>query len=122
MYENTTVVLDGRRSYDPNNGGSIVGYEWVQLPSIDGVPVTLTGTNTASPSFIAPKVPFDNTILAFSLRVLDNHGAVSTNPAVVYVMVSILPMMLPVITSGNVKQQQELHPPNTFYFPQQPLR
>ena len=64
-YENTIVVLDGRRSYDPNNGGSIVVYQWVQLPTIGGVPVTLTGTNTATPSFIAPKVLFDNTILAF---------------------------------------------------------
>ena len=87
VYENTTVVLDGRRSYDPNNGGSIVGYQGVQMPTTDGVPVTLTGINTASPYFIAPKVPFDKTILAFSLRVLDNHGAVSTNPTVVYVMV-----------------------------------
>ena len=125
VYENTTVVLDGRRSYDPNNGGSIVGYQWVQLPTIDGVPVTLAGTNTATPYLIAPIVPFDNTILAFSLRVLDNHAAVSTNPAVVYVMVKQITHDVPAITSGNVKQPQErqqLPPPNTFYFPQQPLR
>ena len=33
-------------------------------------------------------------ILAFSLRVVDNHGAVSTNPAVVYVMVSQNPNVI----------------------------
>ena len=126
-YENTIVVLDGRRSYDPNNGGSIVVYQWVQLPTIGGVPVTLTGTNTATPSFIAPKVLFDNTILAFGLRVLDNHGAVSTNPAVEYVMIKHITHNIPPVTSESIvnqpqQQKQLLPPPNIFYFPQQPLR
>jgi hypothetical protein len=49
VYEKTTVVLDGIRSYDPNNSGGILGYQRVELPTTDGVPVTLTGINTASP-------------------------------------------------------------------------
>ena len=59
----------------------------MQLPTNGGVPVTLIGGNTVTPYFIAPKLPYDNTILAFSLRVMDNHGGISANPAVVYVMV-----------------------------------
>jgi hypothetical protein len=29
LYENTKVVLDGTRSYNPNPGGSVVSYQWV---------------------------------------------------------------------------------------------
>lgn len=61
------------------NGGMIVAYQWTQLPN--GIPVTLTGANTTTPAFTAPAVPKD-TIFAFNLRVVDNHGAVSTNPAI----------------------------------------
>jgi hypothetical protein len=50
------------------------------------VPVVLTGANTATPTLTAPIVPSD-TVLAFSLRVMDNHGDISTNPAVVYVTI-----------------------------------
>jgi hypothetical protein len=51
-----------------------------------GLPVTLSAINTPTPTFTTPIVPSD-TVLAFSLRVLDNHGDISTIPAVVYVMV-----------------------------------
>jgi hypothetical protein len=87
VYENTKVVLDGTRSYDPNPGGTIVEYQWIQLPTRGGVPVNLIGSNTATPYFIAPKLVDDNIVLSFGLRVMDNHGLVSTNPAVMYVMV-----------------------------------
>lgn len=50
------------------------------------VPVTLQRANTATPAFTVPMVPTD-TLSEFSLRVLDNHGVASTNPAVVHVMV-----------------------------------
>jgi hypothetical protein len=81
--ENAKVTLDGRASY-ARAGAIVVEYQWTQLST--GVPVILTGANTATPTFAVPMVPTD-TVLAFSLRVLDNHGGVSTNPAVVYVMV-----------------------------------
>jgi hypothetical protein len=81
--QNTTVVLDGTKSYDAY-GRTIIDYSWTQLPI--GVPVILTVSNTATPTFTAPIVPTD-TALAFSLRVMDNHGLISSNPAVVYVMV-----------------------------------
>jgi hypothetical protein len=94
--ENARVTLDGRASYSPT-GGVIVGYQWTQLTS--GVPVILTGADTATPTLTTPIVPSD-TVLAFSLRVLDNHGAVSTNPAVVYVMVKHNPNNIGT-TGGN---------------------
>jgi K319-like protein/Big-like domain-containing protein/NHL repeat-containing protein/6-bladed beta-propeller protein len=98
-YENMTVVLNGRNSYDPNLVGGIAAYQWTQLPTNGGVPVALIGGDTATPYFIAPKLPYDNAILAFSLRVMDNHGVVSNNPAVVYVMVKHIPS-LNIITNG----------------------
>jgi hypothetical protein len=93
--------LDGRTSYDPY-GGNIIAYQWTQIlpaspttaPTPPGVSqqqppsiaVILQGANTATPTFIAPILPYD-TILAFSLRVMDSDGgAVSSNPAIVYIM------------------------------------
>jgi len=58
------VVLDGRKSYDPNPGGGIVAYQWMQLPI--GVHVVLSGTNSPTPTFKAPLVPSDK-VLGFSL-------------------------------------------------------
>ena len=97
---NTNVVLDGRNSYIPvlqqqaptaatiagsnNNNRNIIGYQWTQLPI--GVPVNIIGANTPTPTFKAPMLPYDTT-LAFSLRVISSDGAVSSNTAVVYVMV-----------------------------------
>ena len=51
-----------------------------------GAPVTLSGANAPTPTFIAPIVTSD-TVLGFSLKVMDDHGAIGTNPAVVYVMI-----------------------------------
>jgi K319-like protein len=96
--EGTTIALDGRGSYTPIIGnGNIAAYQWSQLPI--GIPVTLRGANAATPTFTTPAVPVD-TSLAFNLRVMDNHGTVSTNPAVVYVMIKHKPNNGP-ITRGN---------------------
>jgi hypothetical protein len=46
----------------------------------------MAGANTSKPIFTAPPLPYDTT-LAFSLRVMGNDGMVSTNHAVVYVMI-----------------------------------
>jgi hypothetical protein len=84
--ENSVVTLDGRASYDPD-GGSIIAYQWTQIPNNGAVPVTLLGSNTATPIFRAPVVPTD-TILMFSLRVVDSDGGtISTNPTIAYVLV-----------------------------------
>ena len=73
--ENSTgVTLNGTGSTDPD-GGIIASYSWVQTA---GSPtVTLSGVNTATPSFTAPIVTTDTT-LTFSLTVTDNDGLNST--------------------------------------------
>jgi hypothetical protein len=76
------VSLDGTGSYDPN-GGTIVAYSWEQTA---GVPVLLNGAGTATPTFTAPIVSSDTT-LAFSLKVMNNNGIVSNNPAIAYITV-----------------------------------
>jgi hypothetical protein len=84
--ENSIVTLDGKTSYDPD-GGNIIAYQWTQIPNNGAVPVTLLGSNTATPIFRAPVVQTD-TILMFSLRVVDSDGGtISTNPAIAYVLV-----------------------------------
>ena len=68
---------------DPD-GGTIASYNWVQTA---GSPtVTLSGVNTATPSFTAPSVNTD-TSLAFKLTVTDNEGLSSTNNATTTVLV-----------------------------------
>jgi hypothetical protein len=98
VHEDSTVMLDGSRSYDPNPAGIIANYRWVQ---ISGIPVTLFGSNTANPSFIAPQVrtsttstitiPSLETTLTFSLTVTDSYGITSTNPTTVNVIVTYNP-------------------------------
>ena len=78
----SAVTLDGTGSYDPD-GGTIVSYSWIQTA---GIPVLLNGANTATPTFTAPVVSFD-TILAFRLKVINNNGIVSNNPAIAYITV-----------------------------------
>jgi hypothetical protein len=105
VYSGTVVTLDGRASYDPDsyvgagnaNNHGIAGYQWIQIPATysgaqTSVVVTLQGANTPTPTFVAPILPYD-TILAFSLRVVDTDGgAVSGNPAIVYVYVKHNPI------------------------------
>ena len=74
----------------------IAAYQWtqVQIPSNIGVQhiydapwYCKQGPNTATPTFVAPMLPYD-IMLAFSMKVLDSDGgAVNSNPAIVYVMV-----------------------------------
>ncbi len=58
------VTLDGSGSFDPD--GELLTYEWVQY---SGQTVTLTGADTARPTFTAPSAP--PSYLHFTLRVSD---------------------------------------------------
>jgi hypothetical protein len=115
---NTNVVLDGRNSFIPSvlqqqqpeqaissNNRAIIAYQWTQLPI--GIPVNITGANTPTPRFTAPMLPYDTT-LAFSLRVVSNDGMVSSNSAVVYVMVKHYSGANSISSSGI---QQQMIPP-----------
>ncbi len=80
VIQGSLVTLDGTGSFSPN-GGTIVSHSWVQT---SGTQVSLTGANTATPTFTAPTVA---TSLVFSLSVTGSTGAVSS-PATVSVTVT----------------------------------
>lgn len=69
----TTVHLNGSQSYDPD--GQPIIYQWFLLSKPAGSVATLTGENTATPSFIAD-VHGDYSI---RLTVFDSFGAANTD-------------------------------------------
>lgn len=73
----TSVNLNGSASSDSD--GSIASYAWVQT---SGTAVTLTGADTATPSFTAPT---SGATLVFALTVTDNEGASATDSVTVTV-------------------------------------
>jgi len=74
----STVTLIGGGSSDPD--GSIASYAWTQT---GGLSVTLSGANTATPSF---KAPTSATTLTFRLTVTDNDGAPANDTTTVSVV------------------------------------
>jgi hypothetical protein len=89
------VTLNGGSSTDSD--GTITSYSWRQTA---GPTVTLTGANTATPSFTAPSVTADTT-LTFSLTVTDNGGASASDTVNVLVK--------------NVDQTPPPPPPGSIY-------
>lgn len=81
--EGKPVTLDGSASSDTD--GTIASYSWTQTA---GTSVTLTGANTASPTFTAPDVGPEGETLTFSLTVTDDDGATSTTSDTVDITVN----------------------------------
>lgn len=88
----STVTLNGT-----NSTGVITSFSWVQL---SGDPVTLTGNNTATPSFTAPN---STTTLVFELTV-DGEGGPSTATVSVSV-IEFLP--IPIADAGPNQTVQQ---------------
>lgn len=83
VFEGTSVSLNGLLSTDEDN--STLSYLWIQ---VEGPSVTLSGSNTAEPSFEAPLVNSLGTTLRFQLVV--NDGTLSSAPDEVVVVVNDL--------------------------------
>lgn len=80
--ENATADLDGTASTDPDN--DILSYSWVQ---VSGPSVSLTGANTATPTFTAPSIGGCTTYvtLKFRLTVTDGYGGIDTDEVIIKV-------------------------------------
>ena len=78
--ENTAVNLNGTGSSDPD--GDTLSFSWIQT---GGPVVTLTGGNTAAPSFTAPNVAPAGATLTFELKVIDGLGLISTDTVAITV-------------------------------------
>ncbi len=93
--EGAIVDLDGQTSSDSD--GSIDSFNWTQTA---GTAVSVSGANTATPSFTAPSVISD-TVLVFSLVVTDNNGDTDT------ASVSITVANVLVVDAGTDQQMTE---------------
>jgi hypothetical protein len=85
------VSLDGRASLDPE--GQTLTYSWTQSA---GTPVTLTGADTAQPTFMAP-LTVVGASLQFTLRVTDPQGLSSDDT----VGITVVPNRPPVADAGE---------------------
>ena len=91
--EGEVVNLNGNLSSDSD--GTIAGYSWTQT---GGTAVVLSGASTATPSFAAPEVTTDTTLM-FSLIVTDNDGGSSSADSVKITVSNV--NVLPTANAGN---------------------
>ncbi len=93
--ESTTGNLNGAGSTDPD--GDALTFAWTQIA---GSPtLSLTGANTATPSFTAPAVAVD-TNYTFRLTVNDGRGGTDTDDVIITVRDTTVPNTPPVADAG----------------------
>jgi uncharacterized repeat protein (TIGR01451 family) len=78
--EGVTVILDGSRSSDPDDG--IQSYRWTQTA---GIRINLNDDTAAQPSFVSPTVDSNGIFLEFLLHAVDKNGLESTDTCIVNV-------------------------------------
>jgi hypothetical protein len=79
--EETTVILDGSNSFDPDGG--IESYLWKQIL---GPSVSLSDPEAVQPTFFAPNVGTDGVSFTFELIVSDIGGLQSSDTTIVNVI------------------------------------
>ncbi|BDG01922.1 PKD domain-containing protein [Anaeromyxobacter oryzae] len=92
---NATVRLNGTASSDPNSPPLALTYSWTQIAPLSPVP-TLTGANTATPSFVAPVVTGTAQVFTFMLTVVSSAGLGSQST----VDVTVNPVLPPTAIAG----------------------
>jgi hypothetical protein len=78
--EGDTVMLDGSKSTDPDDG--IASFHWTQTA---GRPIIFDNPSAVQTFFTAPTVPSDGEDLALELTVTDSGGLKSTDSCIVMV-------------------------------------
>ena len=77
------ATLDGSLSYDPD--GQALTYAWTQTA---GAAVTLTGANTAHPTFTAPTVPSGSPAMTLTFSLVVSDAQANSVPALVSITVN----------------------------------
>ncbi len=85
--EGATVTLNGSAT-DPDSDAAALSYAWTQT---SGQQVTLSGADSASPSFTAPTGLSANAVLGFSLTVSDGSLSASASVSVTVTAVNDAP-------------------------------
>ena len=81
----TTVTLSGSGT---DADGTIASYAWVETSSVG---ITLTGANTATPSFTAPTAQNAAQTITLRLTVTDNLGITATDALAINIVANVTP-------------------------------
>ena len=99
--EGATVMLDGRGSSDPEDDP--LSFAWSGPDS-----VTLTGADTATPSFTAPTGLTENTLLTFTLTVTDVRNKAATGMVTITVTAQEVDLILAPISDFMLNRANAL--------------